>query len=95
MYVHQSMNGYLPFALNNNFIYLHNLHVYNTHGYKLNYLKLIPMYMVVKISDQSATTWNYLLKKCPNILLYRHPKFIAKGLSHNSLRIVTTHKSRL
>ena len=30
MYVHESMNGYLPSTLNNNFIYLHNLHGYNT-----------------------------------------------------------------
>ena len=32
MCVHESMNGYLPSSLNNNFIYLHNLHGYNTRG---------------------------------------------------------------
>ena len=82
MYVHQSMNGYLPSALNNNFIYLHNLHGYNTRSSSQFQVKLpkinTQVYGYKNITYQSATTWNYFLKKIPDIQLYRHPKSYCK-----------------
>ena len=67
MYVHQSMNGYLPSALNNNFIYLHNLHGYNTRSSSQFQVKLpkinTQVYGYKNITYQSATTWNYFVKK--------------------------------
>ena len=82
MYVHESMNGYLPSALNNNFIYLHNLHGYNTRSSSQFQVKLpkinTQVYGYKNITYQSATTRNYLSKKFPDIQLCRHPKFYCK-----------------
>ena len=71
MYVHGSMNGYLPSALNNNFIYLHNLHSYNTCSSSQFQVKLpkinTQVYGYKNITYQSAATWNYFLKQFPDI----------------------------
>ena len=88
MYVHESMNGYLPSALNNNFIYLHNLHGYNTRSssqFQVKLLKINTQVYGYKITSISYYLELFLKKK---FLIFNYivtQNFIVNGSSYNCL----------
>ena len=68
MYVHDSLKGYLPSVLTNNFDYLHEIHNYNTRTSALYCVKLpisrTFLYGIDSVKGQSARAWNYLQTNC-------------------------------
>ena len=67
MYVQYSLRGTLPFAVNNNFIFSHNFHNYNTRGSVLNKIILpkvrTKVYGLKSINYESSLVWNNLVSK--------------------------------
>ena len=62
VFVHDSFKGILPHILNNNFVYLQNLHDHNTRISSLYHVKLPEsntlIYRINSITGQSARAWN-------------------------------------
>ena len=82
MYVHDSLKGYLPSVLTNNFDYLHEIHNYNTHTSALYCVKLpisrTLLYGIHSVKGQSATAWNYLQTNCSADNLYQSHRGVCK-----------------
>ena len=84
MYVHDSLKGNLPLALNNNFIFSHNLHNYNTRGSILNKIVLprvrTKVYGLKSINYESSLVWNNLVSKFGDKTLHLKTKNYCKNL---------------
>ena len=84
MYVHDSLKGTLPFALNNNFNFSHNFHNYNTRGSVLNKIILpkvrTKVYGLKSINYESSLVWNNLVSKFGKKMLHLKSKYYCKNL---------------
>ena len=78
IFVHDSLKGNLPQILNNNFVYLQNLHDHNTRISSQYHVKLPKSntltYGINSITGQSARAWNYFQSKFDN-LCYKSRRF--------------------
>ena len=87
LYVHDSLNGKLPRALNNNFVYINDQHDYNTRiacQFQVKTPKVnTQAYGINSISFQSTHTWNFFQNKFPGKKLHRSPRFFCKKLITN------------
>ena len=84
IYVHNSLNGTLPSALNNNFVFSQNSHTYITRGSLLNKI-LLPkvrtkIYGLKSINYESSIAWNNLVNKFGEIILHVKTKSYCKKL---------------
>ena len=84
IYVHDSLNGTLPSALNNNFIFSQNSHTYITRGSLLNKI-LLPkvrtkIYGLKSINYESSIAWNNLVNKFGEKILHLKTKTYCKNL---------------
>ena len=71
VFVHDSFKGILPHILNNNFVYLRNLHDHNIRISSQYHVKLHKsntlIYGIKSITGQSARAWNYFQSKFDNL----------------------------
>ena len=82
MYVHDSLKGWLPSVLTNNFDYLHEIHNHDTRTLALYFVK-IPIsrtlvYGIHSVKGQSARSWNYLQTNCSASNLYQSHRGVCK-----------------
>ena len=82
MYVHDSLKGYLPSVLTNNFDYLHEIHNYNARTSALYYvnppISRTLLYGIHSVKGQSARARNYLQTNCSADNLYQSHRGVCK-----------------
>ena len=89
LYVHDSLKGNLPKALNiyNKFIYINNQHNYNTRISHRHHVKIPKVntqaYGINSISFQSSHAWNFFQTKSSDIKLRTRSRYFCKKIITN------------
>ena len=87
LHVHDSLNGNLPKALNNKFIYINNQHNYNTRISSQLQVKIPKVntnaYGINCISFKSSHAWNFFQNKFSNMKLHKRSRYFCKKFITN------------
>ena len=87
LYVHDSLNGALPKALNDKFTYIINQHDHNTRNSHQHHVKTPKIntqaYGINSISFQSSRTWNFFQNKFSDMKLHTKSRNFCKKIITN------------
>ena len=87
LYVHDSLNGNLPKALNDKFIYINSQHNHNTRISYQHHVKIPKVntqaYGINSISFQSSHAWNFFQNKFSDIKLHTRSRYFCKKIITN------------